>query len=445
MSTQPRHHGLAGFAKAAAAIALIAVAVVLMANAAKSGGSSRRLYVVIPEAAEVIPGQNIRAAGVNVGSVGAVEPVDRGRAARVELDFDSQAWPVPQGSTLALRWGGTVSYSNRYVLLNRAAHGPPIADGAIIPAAYFTLPVEFDTLTRIFTPAVRENVRSMLANAGATFSDARTPLAAAVTTAPPAVGQADALLRSLQENQATLDELVTSADRVTSAVDTADPGLGRLLTGAGATFNAIAGQSANLQATLDRVTPALGQTRTTLVHANTTLTAAGQLVQRLAPGVVQLRGIAAPLSDILTTVLKVGPDARSTLASLGAATPSLNPLLTKAEQLMPTIGSIGQQAVHELQCVRPYTPDIVSLFSNWGDFFSYSDGTDKFARVLAANIPAAPNAAPYDSATAVKLFPGLQYAFPRPPGTAAGEPWFLPQCGAGQDSFDPTMDPEAHG
>ena len=46
MSTQPRHHGLAGFAKAAAAIALIAVAVVLMANAAKSGGSSR--FVAVP-------------------------------------------------------------------------------------------------------------------------------------------------------------------------------------------------------------------------------------------------------------------------------------------------------------------------------------------------------------------------------------------------------------
>jgi hypothetical protein len=37
---------------------------------------------------------------------------------------------------------------------------------------------------------------------------------------------------------------------------------------------------------------------------------------------------------------------------------------------------------------------------------------------------------------------GLQYAEPRPPGLSVGQPWFLPQCGAGPDSLNPAKDPE---
>jgi hypothetical protein len=50
---------------------------------------------------------------------------------------------------------------------------------------------------------------------------------------------------------------------------------------------------------------------------------------------------------------------------------------------------------------------------------------------------------PYASATAVKTFPGLRYAFPRPPGYNADQPWFLPECKAGRDALDPTKDPES--
>jgi hypothetical protein len=37
---------------------------------------------------------------------------------------------------------------------------------------------------------------------------------------------------------------------------------------------------------------------------------------------------------------------------------------------------------------------------------------------------------------------GLTYAFPRPPGDSAGQPWFLPECGITKDAYDPSKDPE---
>jgi len=38
---------------------------------------------------------------------------------------------------------------------------------------------------------------------------------------------------------------------------------------------------------------------------------------------------------------------------------------------------------------------------------------------------------------------GQKYALVRPPGYNAGQPWMLPDCGAGADGLDATKDPEA--
>jgi hypothetical protein len=40
---------------------------------------------------------------------------------------------------------------------------------------------------------------------------------------------------------------------------------------------------------------------------------------------------------------------------------------------------------------------------------------------------------------------GQGYALPRPPGLNAGQPWFLPECGAGPSSVNPAHDPEHQG
>lgn len=411
----------------------------------RGGGSTdRRLYAVVPEASQMIPGQEIRSAGQSVGRVGPIEPVRGGRAARVELRFDKGVWPVPRGSRLTLRWGGTVSYSNRYVDLKRAAAGPALANESVLPAGAFAAPVEFDSAVDLFTRRMRRDTRSLVNTAGATFDAAQLPLRDVLTSAPPVVEEAGNVFADLTHDDDVLQGLLQSANAVTASVDRANPGVGPLLGGAGTTFRAIADQSRALEQTLDRLTPSLRQTRTTLTRADSTLDATRHLTARIAPGVTQLRRIARPLSRVLTTVEDIGPDARSTLASARRATPSLNPLLSKATALMPTVESAGAQAVHELKCIRPYTPEIVSLFSNWGDFFSFVDNKDKMARVILDNIVAAPsNISGYDSETATKLFPGLQYAFPRPPGLAGGQPWFLPECGAGPDALDPSKDPEA--
>ncbi|MCW3017351.1 MAG: Mammalian cell entry related domain protein [Solirubrobacterales bacterium] len=425
-------------------LALLVVAVLVVV--ALGGSDKHELHVVVADATNAEAGQYVRAGGSKVGQISSVDPVDGGRKVRVGMKLDDKVWPLPQGSRMELRWGGTASFDNRYIALTVGPRSnPAIRDGAQLPAADFTVPVELDTLLTAFTPAVRTDLRGFLDNAGASLKQARTGLARALETGPAALGEARHVASDLAANQKALDTLLRQTHATVNAVQTADPGLRRVLSGAAQTFAAVAGRQGELKQTMDRAPGTFSRVRYTLRRTSSTLNSAAELTDRLAPGVTQLRRIAAPLNHVLGTVVDVGPDARGTLTTLRAAAPRLNPLLAKVTTDMPKLESIGRQATDQLKCLRPYSPEIAALFSDWAAFQSGSDGRDKFFRANVIVPTAAPiNALPkeYNSATASKLFPGLKYGNPLPPGAITGQPWFQPDCNIGPDSLDPTKDPE---
>jgi virulence factor Mce-like protein len=425
----------------------VGLVLALVALVAGSGDkNTHALSVVVADATNASSGQFVRAGGSDVGQITSVEPVAGGRKVRVEMELDDKVWPLPQGSRMNLRWGGTASFDNRYIALTPGPRGnPPIRDGAELPKGDFTVPVELDTLLTAFTPKVRSDLRGFLDNAGPTLKNARSGLASALTTGPEALEQTRHVLTDLAADQEALDTLLRQADASVNALQRADPGLRRLLAGASQTFAAVARRQSELKQAMDAAPVTFASVRRTLRRTDATLTSAAEVTDALAPGVTQLRRIASPLNHVLGTVVDVGPDARNTLATLRRATPTLNPLLEKATTVMPKLASIGKQATEELKCLRPYSPEIAALFSTWAAFQSGSDGRDKFFRANVIVPSAVPmNAFPkeYNSATATKLFSGLKYGFPLPPGAIAGQPWFQPGCGITKDSLDPNKDPE---
>ena len=423
-----------------------AAAACITAGLAAAGcGGGHQVSITVPDGTGLVAGQEIRSGGQRVGLLKSIEPADRGGAAKLTFTLEDAAWPLRRGARFRERLGGTASYANRYIALTPGTPGAaPYRDGASLPAHAFVGDVELDDITAAFTPPVRAGLKSLLVEGGAALRPAAPRLRAALTDGPAALAATHRALRDLRAGDDDLATLLSSVSRTVAAVHGADPGLGRLVSGAGTTFEAISAKARPLQRALDHAPETFGQLRLTLTHARSTLAAAGVLTRRIAPGVTQLRRIARPLDQVLATVRDVGPDANAALRAVHRATPSLNPLLQRATTVMPHVASIGKQATTELDCVRPYAPDIAGFASNWADFLSWGDGKDRFIRAQIQNLMPAPiNAVGYDSATAAKLFPGLRYAFPRPPGDSAGQPWFQPQCGITKDAYDPAKDPEA--
>lgn len=425
------------------ALMAVVLGVVLIARGDETG---HRVHVVVPQATGIIVGQDLRSAGKRIGSIDDISAVDGGNAVRIDLRVEDEAWPLPRGTRMVLRTAGTVAYGSRYIAVlppTRPVRGT-LRDGEQLPAAHFQVPVEFDEFVGTFTADVRRDLRAMLRNGGSNLTATAPHMRRALGVAPATTKELGAVFGDLAERHEALGSLVRSTSHVTAAVDRAEPGLRQLLDDAGTTFDALAGDAAAVQRTLEVAPGVLVQARSTLKRADSTLESARVVTGRLAPGVTQLLRTARPLNRVLASVTEVAPDARGALRNVRDATPKVDPLLSTATELAPQLTSIERQAVDALNCIRPYTPEIVGFFPTWGDIMSSGDGRDKYLRAtLQVFLPTPHNISTQTSGELAKAVPGVRYGFPRPPGAIAGQPWFLPECGAGPDALDPDKDPEA--
>ncbi|HEX6389778.1 MAG TPA: MlaD family protein [Solirubrobacteraceae bacterium] len=433
-------------ARLLAGLLLAGAAVVALVVGFGGGRREHRVSFVVAEAADLMPGLKVRAAGQHVGEIASLSTVDGGRAARVELKlFDDEVWPLPRDTRLRLRFGGTIAYSQRYVDLRRGtATGPAIPEGGAIARANVEVPVEFDELFGTFGPRTRENLRATIDAAGRALAPAAAPIRDALPPLAGLVEQGRGVFADVGADRSALATLVRSSDRIVSAAHRATPGLSPLLRDASTTFAALGGGASDMRRLLARLPSTLTSARTTLRRADTTLATATQVTSRLRPGVERLIDITPPLRRALGTLVAVAPDARAALATARRAAPDLTGLLNRATALMPDVTSVGEQAAPQLRCVRPYAPEIAGWASTWTGFLALGDGKDKYARLFNSIYPF-PNDTPFGIPTASKLVPGsfASYAFPRPPGANAGQPWFQPECGVTAAGLDPAKNPEA--
>jgi ABC-type transporter Mla subunit MlaD len=424
------------------AIALVAIVALIALTG--GGPPSHQLQVVIPDATGIIPGERVVAAGQTAGSI-ATANVTRGGEAQIVINIDSAAWPVPRDSTLELRMGGTIKYTDRYVELQRGHGSAVFADHASVPAVQFIPPVEYDSVFDIFNPATRSGMKSFLDNAGPSLRAAALPLRHALGDADPALTQVVAVVRDLGFDQQALSTLVSASDEVVHAAAQATPGVQRLLAGAANTFSAVADQSQSLRSAIGSAPAAFHAASGALDHASRTLVAASTLSDRLGPGVVQLRQLATPLDAALSTLVGVAPDAVSALDTVRQSAPTIDALLSRARQpLLPRIGSIGRQAARQVACIRPYTPEIAGTLSNWAGFWAFGDHQSTVLHaVLGPTATSDENL--LDSAQTAPTVPGgLQIDFPQVPGEVVNQPWFQPQCGITANDLKVADDPEAH-
>ncbi|MHB8691568.1 MAG: Mce/MlaD family protein [Solirubrobacteraceae bacterium] len=408
-------------------------------------GSSPTVTVVVPEATGLVTSQRISDGAKDIGDVSAITPVDGGRAARLTLEItDPALWPLRRSTRVEIRLGGTVSYSNRYLLLSPGTTGPVVRDGGALPAANIHVPYEIDTLINQLTPPVRGAIRGAINGGAGLFSRSDPQLNQLLARGPALTGQLAGVVTDLNSDQVALGALVRSTGRVVGAVDTSNPDIRVLLDGLAGTVNAVASQSGALQTGISRLPQAIAQTVQTLAHARKTLAQAAVLTDALAPGVSQLRRTTAPLTRVLETLRGVTPYALAALAaSQRAALSDGASLLRTLGSIAPTVRSTVSKAATQVGCLRPYTPEIVGFGQTWGDWMSPVDNQDHLIRAqIQSFLPANNNSTGYTPQYAVTHFPGITYGFPRPPGELAGQPWFQPQCGVTSASLDPSKDRE---
>jgi ABC-type transporter Mla subunit MlaD len=415
----------------------------------------------------LVTGQPVDVGGLQVGKISSVKYDNStpGGASVVTIGIsDSRYWPLHRGTTLESRWGSTIGNGTRRLdLVPGPASAPTIPEGGIIETQDTLPAVDLDQVLNVFNQNTRTHLTRMLTRLGSGVNGQSTALHNGLDSAGGAATAAGGVMTDLASDTYALQGLVINGDRLTSTLASRAPGISDLVTVAGQTFGTLSAHASGMQQTIQNLPGALAQARATLAQLDSSVGILTTLITDLRPGAAKLSPLAVAMRPALAELHSLVPTGVATLEQATAAAPSITQLLRTAVPFMPKVQSVSSQLAPMVACMRPYAPELGSALVNadgWMNTYELvrpgdTPGVTWFGATQGPYVrQGGVRAMPQASATSVHAYPpgittqaftqltGKQYALPRPPGLAVGQPWFLPQCGAGPNSLNPALDPE---
>ncbi|MBA2349320.1 MAG: hypothetical protein H0V81_13615 [Solirubrobacterales bacterium] len=397
------------------------------------------------DAIQMTSGQEVRVAGRAVGEIRSID-LEGGRPI-VELAItDDDVWPLPRGTVARSRWGSTSAYLGRYTeLIPGPAGRGTLPENGLIDRDRSETAFELDEAYRIFRGRTKDDAGALVDELGETFEGREKDLKAGVKAAPGGLDETGALARELSADEERLRTLASAGDRTVSALAEREGELRALITNAASTFDELAAHTRAQQVALAKAPETFRATNTTLARLDTSLDGLDGLVSDLKVGAPALRQLARPTRTTLASLREVTPLAVKTLDAGIASTPRVRRLLDTATPVMPRLGRALDTAAPMLACIRPYAPEVAGFLSTWTGMTKNFDNEGHYARSFPLTAITAITPGTMNTSQQAVQNSALKYAMPRPPGLNAGKPMFLPECGAGPESLDPSKDPEGAG
>jgi phospholipid/cholesterol/gamma-HCH transport system substrate-binding protein len=252
------------------------------------------LSAAFTDANGVYPGAEVVIAGAQVGQVTGIN-IEHDQAV-VTMRISRQYEPLHRGTVAAIRY--TTLLANKYIELTPAAGTAPLPSGATIPSDQTVTPVDFDQFLSSLDPKTRQQVQVLVQQLGggvtgeqAAINGLLSNMAGLSEQSPPVLNvlqlrdpQLASIISNLETVAATLarshqqlGQLVQNTALVTETLARNDARLDDLLVHLASvsqdTSQTLDGNQANLQTTIERLDPLLGQLNPQLT------TTAGYLIQ----------------------------------------------------------------------------------------------------------------------------------------------------------------------
>jgi virulence factor Mce-like protein len=434
-----------------AATILVVVVAVFLAYNANNGLPFVPTYPLrteVPNAANLVVGNEVRIGGSRVGVIDDIRPrtLDDGRTiAELSLKLETTVEPLPVDSRVLIRSRSALGL--KYLEVTKGESTKGFQPGATIPLARATPePVEMDEVLSMFDEPTRDASRRNLNELG-------SALAARGRSINDALGVLPILLRNLQPVMVNLSDPRTDL-----------PGFIRGLAQAAAEAAPVAEEQASLFRGLDTTFGALSEVRDDVQDTISTSPAAldagieGFPVQRpflrnserlfaeLRPGIRALRGAAPDLAD----AFEIGqPVLRRSVQLNRRLVPTFRALQAFAEDPLSSLGinglrttvEIAKPPVAELTPVQTVCNYMTLWFRNLASLLSEGDANGTWQRFIIVGAPPGPNNEGGPS-SAPANGPGENYLHSNPyPNTPGGgrtnecesgnEPWLPGRIVAG--------------
>lgn len=447
-------------------LAIVSVALVYWTIGTRT--QDHKVRASFSSAFNLAPGLDVQVNGQDIGKLGKVSYEDGHAVVELGID-DEDYWPLHEGTTAVSRFGTTIGSGTRYVELNPGPDtGREIPEDGIIEMKNTTPVNDVDEILNVFTKERRGNVQTLSASMRKAIKG--SDLNDALRTAGPGVTAASNFLQSLGSDSAALRGLIRNTRKTMGTLSSRSGTVSDLVTVTAATFDEFAQNTQSMEQALVESPSTFREARTTLSRLDSSVDKLDKLVVDLRPGARQLTPLARAATPTLRELRRTVPIAVDTVRTVTKASRPLNNLLTAGTPLMERLGGSAEGLAPQVACIRPYAPETagaITGLSGWTQQSQVLSNQTEYER--AQNLPTrhrgpspgenrhiAKNlrAQPIVSARSFHSFPseisseafakltGISYAYPRPPGLTAGQPWFQPECGVGPESLDPATDPE---
>jgi phospholipid/cholesterol/gamma-HCH transport system substrate-binding protein len=372
-------------AAAAGALALVVALAVWLLLFRGDGGTEYTL--LFQNAGQLVQDDDVQVAGRRVGSVREIELTDDNQAA-IKVAVQEPYAPLRDGTQAVIRLTSLSGIANRYIALTP---GPGDADelpeGATLTAESTTDVVDLDQILNTLDERTRGDLADVIKGFAAQYEGKGEEAGESAKYFNPVLSASRQLVEEVTEDESALTRFLVNSSRAATTIAERRDELADLVGNANATAAAIGQENAALARALGLLPTTLRRANTTFVNLRATLDDLDVLVaaskpatKDLAPFLRELRPLvqaARPtIRDLRLAVRRSGPD--NDLVEATRKMPALQRAATPAFR-------DGRQALVRLQpvleFVRPYTPDLVGWFRDFGQGASNYDANGHFARI----------------------------------------------------------------
>lgn len=308
-----------------------------------------RVHAEFAETGLLVPGADVRIAGVNVGRVTGVQ--NRGVNSEVTMDIQQQYAPIARSTNAILRQKTLLGEA--FVQLSPGANsGPKIPDGGSIPSSQIAPTQQLDQVLGTFGKPTQADLQAFLTGDAASLAGRSADLSNAIGNLDPAAADLEAIFDTLDGERANLGSLVRNTATVATTLGQRSADLTSLITAGDQVLSATSARDTALSATLDALPPFLTQLRSTLNQVNTTLGVAKPSLDALLPAapllqpaLADLITLSGPTVDLLHKAPRLLHDAIVSLPYITqfnrAFHPALDALVPALQQISPMINFVG--------------------------------------------------------------------------------------------------------
>jgi virulence factor Mce-like protein len=348
-----------------AATVLVVIVAVFLAYNANNGLPFVPTYGVwlqLPDAADLVTGNEVRIGGDRVGIIDKIEPQthrDGSVTARLHVKLETNVKPLPSDSKIIVRPRSPLGLKYVEVTLGHSSRGVP--EGGTLPLRNATpRPVEFDEFFNMFDARTRAANQVNLNEFGDALAGRGTSINEAIVALDPLTKNAIPVLRNLADPQTRLGELFRALEQTAAAVAPVGAQQGQLFRNLATTFDAfdaiavpylqdtISGGPAALDTAIRSfpierplLANAAGFFRDLQPGAAALRTSAPALAQAFSVGTTQVRRAASLNTQLALTLRSLQDFAQDPQVPLG-----IHGLRGTVEQLTPTVNNLAGAQVN---------------------------------------------------------------------------------------------------